>query len=134
MSRISFVRLTLLLKVFSALAIAQTDVQTTPTIESTARLRGQGDGYVRLIVRALIWKAPATKVCTEMRAIVESMAEPPPGGDQLIKPSDPKLLLKFSQQSEEDELRRLALFSNRIYDLIGQGCLAVPPPIVRKKQ
>jgi hypothetical protein len=126
--------LTLLLKVFSALAIAQTDAQTTPTIESTARLRGQGDGYVRLIVRALIWKAPATKVCSEMRAVIESMAEPTPIQEQLIKAMDPKLLLKYAQQSEEDEMRRLALFSNRIYDLIGQGCLAVPPPTVRKKQ
>jgi hypothetical protein len=134
MSRISLVRLAPLLTVFSALAIAQTDTETTPTIEGIARLRGQGEGYIRLIVRALIWKAPATKVCTEMRAMVESMAEPPPGGDKLIKPPDPRFLLEFAQQSEEDEMRRLARFSSSIYDSIRQGCLAVPPPPARKKQ
>jgi hypothetical protein len=133
MSRIGFVRLAVLLTVFSVLAIAQTDAQATPTIESMTRLRDQSEGYVRLVVRALAWKAPATKACTEMRSIIESMAELTPSRDQHTKPMDPQLLLKIYQQSEEDLMRRIALFSRRIYELIQQGCLAVPEPTVPKK-
>lgn len=61
---------------FSALAIAQTDAPATPTKESIARMQDLSYGYMRLIVRALAWKAPATKARTEMRAWVESMAQP----------------------------------------------------------
>jgi hypothetical protein len=133
MSRSSFVKLAVLLTMFSALAIAQTDAPATPTKESIARLQGLSYGYMRLVVRALAWKAPATKACTEMRAWVESMAQPTSFPGQIVEPITPQTLLEIYQQSEEDDMRRLALFSRTIYDLIRQGCLAVPPPAVPKK-
>jgi hypothetical protein len=116
------------------IANAQGTEQESPTKESVSRLLDASNGYVRMIVDALRWKAPATQVCAQMREFIERLAQPMLDQPQSAGPLTPELLLEKYQQIEENTMARHALFSHRIYDAIVSGCLIVPDPNVQKEQ
>ena len=108
------------------IANAQIKEQESPTKENISRLLDASNGYVRVIVNALRWKVPATRVCSQMREVIERLAQPILDQPPPARPLTQELLLQRYQQLEEDTMARHALFSHRTYDAIVSGCLVVP--------
>jgi hypothetical protein len=119
--------LTLLAAGLPVLAEAQV-AEPTPTKESATRILEASDGYVRVIARALKWKAPTTQGCQRARLWIEDMAKPLPRPKPAVALDTPQDVLELYQRAEENTMARHAMFSRQVYEAVRQSCLVFPEP------
>ena len=111
---------------FSAtLALAQPPPTPQESAKEMVRLIRAGNGYARLITKALRWKEPVSDNCRSLKERLEAPGIPIP---DVVGDGSTDYILGI-QRAEENMLNYLADFSQLIWSALRIDCIALPAPL-----